>query len=184
MVGGLLAAASLVCVGSAVLRHRSRVAAAWFAAALAAAAAEAFGAGEAFHAAATVLAFGGVAAMVLLRLGRPLTMSWLDATMGACSVGALAVTTGAELPASLAAMGVAATLALARWRVSIALACGLAGLAALGELPLLAGILLIATPWVLEPDAEADRPFSPVVLAAILAFAGTALTLLVVGQFV
>ena len=49
MVGGLLAAASLVCVGSAVLRQRSRVAAAWFAAALAAAAADAFGAGPALH---------------------------------------------------------------------------------------------------------------------------------------
>ena len=38
--------------------------------------------------------------------------------MGGCAVGALAVTTGAELPATLAAVGVAATLGLARWRVS------------------------------------------------------------------
>ena len=59
--------------------------------------------------------------MVLLRLGRPLTMSFLDAAMGACAVGSLAVTTGAELPATLAAVAVAAALGLARWRVTIAL---------------------------------------------------------------
>ena len=184
MVGGLLAAASLVCVGSAVLRHRSRVAAVLFAAALASAAADAFGAGQSFHDVATGFAFGGVVAMALQRLGRPLTMSWLDATMGACAVGALAVTTGAELPATLAAVAVAAALGLARWRVTLALGCGLVGLAALGELPLLAAIPLVAALWVPEPEADEASTFSPVVLAAILAFAATALTLLVVGQFV
>ena len=121
MVAGVLVAASLVCVGSAVLRHHSRVAAVLFAAALAASAADEFGAGQAFHDVAVGLAFAGALAMVLERLGRPLTMSWLDAAMGACAVGALAVTTGAELPATLAAVGVAATLGLARWRVTIAL---------------------------------------------------------------
>ena len=60
--------------------------------------------------------------MVLARLGRPLPLTWLDFAMGACAVGALAVTTGAELPATLAASGVAAALGLARWRVSPALA--------------------------------------------------------------
>src|SRR5215213_7562954 len=118
MVGGVLVAASLVCVGSAVLRHRSRVAAALFAAALAASAADAFGAGQAFGDVAVGFAFAGAITMVLERLGRP-----------------LAVTTGAELPATLAAVGVAATLGLARWRVTPALGCALFGLAALGELP-------------------------------------------------
>src|SRR4051812_46691014 len=135
MVAGLLVAASLVCVGSAVLRHHSRVVAALFAAALAAAAAFEFGAGQAFHVAAVGLAFAGAAVMVLQRLGRPSTLSWLDAAMGACAVGSLAVTTGAELPANLAAVGVATALGMARWRVTLALAGALAGLAALGELP-------------------------------------------------
>jgi len=62
-----------------------------FGAALAASAADEAGAGHTFHDVAVALAFAGVIAMVLIRLGRPLTMSWLDAAMGACAVGALAV---------------------------------------------------------------------------------------------
>jgi diguanylate cyclase (GGDEF)-like protein len=122
--------------------------------------------------------------MVIGRLGRPLRLSWLDFVMGGCAVGALAVTTGAELPATLAAVGVAASLGLARWRVSLALALALAGLAALGELPVLATLGFVGAAWVREPEAEPGPEFSPVVLASILAYAGTALTLLVVGQFV
>jgi len=184
MVGGLLVVASLVCVGSAVLRQRSRVASACFAAALAASAADAFGAGQACQDVAVAFGFAGAVTMVLDRLGRPLTMSLLDAVMGACAVGALAVTTGAELPATLAAIAVAATLGLARWRVTLALACALAALAALGELPVLAGVGFVAALQIREPDAGPASEFSPVVLVAILAYAATALTLLVVGQFV
>ena len=87
-------------------------------------------------------------------------------------------------PPTLAAVGVAAALGLARWRVTIALACALAGLAALGELPLLAVAGCCAALWVAEPEPGPHSDFSPVVLAAILAYAATALTLLVVGQFV
>src|SRR3954453_4113779 len=184
MVGGVLAAASLVCVGSAVLRQRSRVASGLFAAALGAAAADAFGAGQAFHDVATVLGCAGVIAMVLRRLGPLLTMSYLDAIMGACAVGALAVTTGAELPATLAAAGVAASLGLARWRVTIALGCAFAGLAALGERPVLAVPFLVAALRVPEPEAGPASEFSPIVLAAILAYAATARTLLPVRQSV
>src|SRR3954469_1118849 len=138
MVAGVLVVASLVCVVSAVLRQPSRIAGALFAAALAAGAADELGAAQGFRDVAVGLSFAGAVVMVLRRLGRPMTMSYLDAAMGACSVGALVVTTGAELPATLAAAAVAATLGLARWRVSIALGCGLAGLAALGAQPLLA----------------------------------------------
>ena len=184
MVGGLLVCASLACAVSAVLRYRTRVAAVMFAAALAAAAADAFGAPQSLLDLACGLALMGALAMVFTRLGRPLPLSWLDFVMGGCAVGALAVTTGAELPGTLAAVGVAATLGLARWQISLALAIALAGLAALGELPLLAAVPLVAALWIREPDAEAAPEFSPVVLAAILAFAGTAMTLLVVGQFV
>jgi diguanylate cyclase (GGDEF)-like protein len=182
--GGVLVCGAVACAASAVLRYRSRLAAMLFAVALACAAADQFGAGQTLQAIACGCAAAGALAMVIGRLGRPLPLSWLDLVMAGSAVGALAVTTGAELPATVAAIGVAATLGLARWRVSLALALGLAGLAALGELPVLAVVGLVAASWVREPEAEPGPEFSPVVLASILAYAGTALTLLVVGQFV
>src|SRR4051794_8589261 len=136
--GGVLVCGAVVCAASAVLRYRSRLAAMLFAVALACAAADRFGAGPALDAIACGFATGGAVAMVIGRLGRPLPLSWLDSVMAGCAVGALAVTTGAELPATLAAAGVAAALGLARWRVSLALALALAGVAALGEVPVLA----------------------------------------------
>jgi diguanylate cyclase (GGDEF)-like protein len=184
MVAGVLVAASLVCVVSAVLRHHSRVVGGLFAAALAAAAAEELGAPSGLHDVAVGFAFAGALVMVLQRLGRPLALSWLDAVMGACAVGALSVTTGAELPATLSAVGVAAALGVARWRLTAALALALAGLAALGELPVLSVVFLVAALQIPEPEAPPASEFSPIVLAAILAYAATALTLLVVGQFV
>src|SRR5919108_3043198 len=109
MLGGALVFASLVCAASAVSRFWAAV---LFAGALACAAADDFGAGEALHAIACVLATAGTATMVVTRLGRPLPLTWLDSSMGGCAVGALAVTTGAGLPSTIAAVGVAATLAL------------------------------------------------------------------------
>ena len=90
-----------------------------FAAALAAAAADAFGAGSALPRR-RLRAWRSRArlVMVLERLGKPLPMTWLDFVMGGCAVGALSATTGAELGATLGASGVAAALGLARWRVS------------------------------------------------------------------
>src|SRR6476646_3702801 len=145
--GGVLVCGALACAASAVLRDRSRLAAVLFAIALACAAADQFGAGEALQATACGFAVAGAVAMVIERLGPPLPLSWLDFVMGGCAVGALAVTTGAELSANLAAAGVAATLSLARWRVSLALGLALAGLAALGELPVLAMVGLVAGAW-------------------------------------
>ena len=104
--------------------------------------------------------------------------------MGGCAVGALAVTTGAEASAALSAAGVAAALGAARWRVSGGLVCALVGLIALGELPALAAPLFGAAAWLTEPEPAPDKEFNPVVLAAILAYMTTVLTLLVVGQFV
>ena len=184
MVGVVLVGGSLACVAGATLRPQARLAALLFAAALACAAADAFGAGAAWHVAACALVAAGVLVMVRRRLGRPQPLTWLDFAMGGCAVAALAVTTGAELPATVAATGVAAALGLARWRVTLALACALAGLAALGELPVLAIAPLVAASFIREPAAAPGPDFSPVVLAAILGYAGTALTLLVVGQFV
>src|SRR4051794_30589442 len=126
--GGVLVCGGLACAGSAVLRRRHQVAAALLAAGLLSAAFDAFGVGSALHALGCGFAVAGVLAMVLGRLGRPLPMTWLDLVMGGCAVGALSVTTGAELPATLAATGIAAALGLTRWRVSPALACALVGL--------------------------------------------------------
>src|SRR4051794_17181954 len=142
--GAVLVCGSLACAASAVLRVRSRPAAVLFAAALACAAAEKFGAGPALHAIACGFAGAGALAMVLRRFGRPLPLSWLDFAMGACAVGALSVTTGAELPATLAAVSVAATLGLARWRVSLALGVALAGIGAAGVIPPPALVPLVA----------------------------------------
>src|SRR3954471_13740911 len=182
--GGVLVCGALACAGSAVLRRRHQIAATLLAASLGCAAADAFGAPAALQAVACGLALAAVLAMVLLRLGRPPLMSWMDFVMGGCAVGALSVTTGAELSPTVAAIGIAAALGLARWRVSLALACALAGVAALGELPVLAAVPFAAAAWLPEPPATPSPEFSPVVLAALLAYAGTALTLLVVGQFV
>jgi diguanylate cyclase (GGDEF)-like protein len=174
---GVLVCGSLGCAGAAILRRRHRLAAALLAAALACAAAS-------LQSLATGLGVAAVLVMVLARLGRPLALSWLDFAMGGCAVGALAVTTGAELPATVASAGVAAALGLARWRVSAALVCALVGLIALGEVPALAVVPFAAAAWLREPPATPGPEFSPVVLAALLACAATALTLLVVGQFV
>jgi hypothetical protein len=131
-VGGVLVCGGLACAGAAILRRRHQIAATLLAAALVAAAADAFGAPDSLQIVACGLGSAGAVAMVIGRLGRPLRLSWLDFLMAGCAVGALAVTTGAEAPAALAAAGVAATLGLARWRLSGALVCALLGLCALG----------------------------------------------------
>src|SRR3954471_14982260 len=182
--GGVLVCGGLACAGSAVTKRARRGSSALLALALGCAAADAFGAPGALHSIACGLAGLAVFVMVLARFGRPLALTWLDFVMGACAVASLSVTTGAELPANLAATGVAAALGLARWRLSLAFAFALAGLAALGELPVLAVPLFVAAAWCREPPAPPSPEFSPVVLAALLAYATTALTLLVVGQFV
>ena len=183
-VGGLLVGGSLACAASTFVRGHNRLASLLFAAALAAAAAEQFGAGQTLHVAACALAFMGALAMAEARLGRPLPLSWLDFLMGGCAVGALAVTTGAELPATISAIAVAATLGLARWRVSLALGLALVGIAALGELPAPGRRPARRRGLDLRAEPRPDRAFNPVVLAAILVYMSTALTLLVVGQFV
>ena len=180
----MLVCGALGCAGAAVAGRRHRAAATLLAGALGSAAADAFGAPAALHVIACALAALAVLMMVPARLGRPSPLTWLDFLMGACAVGALAVTTGAELAATIAAMGVAAGLGLARWRVSPALALALAGLAALGEVPVLAVVPFAFAVWLRERPAVPSPEFNPVVLAALLAYASTAMTLLVVGQFV
>src|SRR4051794_221330 len=65
--------------------------------------------------AALALALVVVVAFVVRRLGPPSPMSWLDAVMGASSVGAVAVPAGPG--AAIALGGLAGVLALSRWHL-------------------------------------------------------------------
>ena len=111
-------------------------------------------------------------------------LSWLDFLMGGCAVGALAVTTGAELPAALAAAGVAAALGAARWRVSARARVRARRPDRARRAARAGGAAVRRRRLADRAGAAPDQEFNPVVLAAILAYMTTALTLLVVGQFV
>ena len=126
----------------------------------------------------------GLGLAVRHRCGVISRLSWLDAIMGASSIGAIAAALGARGPVIVAAGGVAGSLALARWRPGRTLLLGAGGLALLGAGVVLGALplLLIAACW-REPRAGPGPPFSWTVLAATLAFALTALGLLIVGQF-
>jgi diguanylate cyclase (GGDEF)-like protein len=177
----VLACGTGACAGAAVLRRRNRPAAVLLAAALAAAAGRELGGGAWLPALACALGAAGAGALVVERCA-PSRLSWLDAAMGASAAGALAVALGADAPAALAAAGLPAVPALARWRLSPGLLAALLGLLALGVegVPAVAAMPLFAlAAWAPEPPAAPGPEFSPVVLAALLAFAGTSLGLLV-----
>jgi diguanylate cyclase len=188
--GIVLLAGALGCLAAALRGDRRRVAPLLLRAALGAAAGrELFAAdeGEWASVAACVLAAGGIAALVVERTGRPTRLSWLDAAMGASSVGALVVGESAAPAAVIAAAGVAGGLALSRWRLAPALVCALLVLALLGAgdgLAAVAPVPLVVAAFRREPAVGPGPEFNPVVLAAILVFATISLTLLTVGQFV
>ena len=123
---------------------------------------------------------------MLARLGHVDRLSWLDAAMGASASAGLAVALGAGAAEAVGIGGVAAGLGLCRWRPGRTVLLALVGLAALAVGPWLAPIAAGATAaaaWLRDTPPEPGAEFSPVVLAAILTFATTALTLLTVGQF-
>ena len=127
----------------------------------------------------------GLGLAVRRRVGPIPRLSWLDAGMGGCSIGALATTFGARGPTIVAAVGVAGSLALSRWRPGWRLLVGAAGLALLGAGVVIVAVpLLVAAVWWREPRSEPGPAFSWIVLIAILGFALVALGLLTVGQFV
>jgi diguanylate cyclase (GGDEF)-like protein len=184
--GGVLVLGASACAASAVLRRRNRPVALLLGAALACAAARELGGGDWLSAAACVLGAGGLGAVVFVRCGQPLAMSWLDAAMGAAVGAALPAALGAGLPGALAAAGVVGGLALGRWRLSpaqVGVATGLAALGVEGSAAALAAPLFAAAAWVPEERGEAGPEFSPVVLTTLLTFAAAALGLLIVGQF-
>ena len=187
IAGAFLVAGSVACAGAVIARRPVPGARAVLALALGAAAGGAL-AGEAEPGAVAACALATIAAatLVLVRCGPISRLSWLDAAMGAAATAALAVALGAGATAAVAIGGAAAGLGLSRWRPGRTVALVLLGLVALatdpwGALP--AAVLLGLAAWLPERRAEPAPDFSPVVLAALLAYASIALTLLGVGQF-
>jgi diguanylate cyclase (GGDEF)-like protein len=135
---------------------------------------------------AVVAGGAALAACVLHRhTGLP-RMAALDAAMGATAASAVAVGVGADLAGGLAAAAVAGGLALSRWQLSPAMALVALGVAALGlgEVTAPAAApLFAAAAWRREDRLGAGPEFRWTVLAAILVFAWSALTVLAIGQF-
>ncbi|HYM58702.1 MAG TPA: EAL domain-containing protein [Solirubrobacteraceae bacterium] len=191
MLGDLAAGAALLtgglaCAGAALLRPGERRARVVLAAALAAAAVAELAAADGLGVAACALAAAGIGLLVLDRSAPIDRLSWLDAAMGASATAGLAATLGARAAETVAAGGVAGSLALSRWRPGRAVVLAAAGLAALGAGPALAPLAAFAigaAAWLRESAPEPGPEFSPIVLAAILTFATVALTLLAAGQF-
>src|SRR3954447_418564 len=187
IAGAFLVAGGGACAGAVIARRPVPGARAVLVLALAAAGAATL-AGEAEPGAVAACALAAVAAavLVLVRCGPVSRLSWLDAAMGAAATAALAVALGAGATAAVAIGGAAAGLGLTRWRPGRTVALVLLGLVALatdpwGALP--AAILIGLAAWLPERPVEPAPEFSGVVLAALLAYASIALTLLGVGQF-
>jgi diguanylate cyclase len=133
---------------------------------------------------ASALGAVGLGLVVRRRVGPIPRLSWLDAAMGGCSIGALAAALGGRGSAIVAAAGVAGSLALSRWRPGWRVLFGAAGLAFLGAGVVVAVPLLVVALWWQERRSDPGPAFSWIVLGAILGFGLVALGLLTVGQFV
>jgi diguanylate cyclase (GGDEF)-like protein len=186
--GAVLIGGAAACAAAALVHDHARIARWLMAAALACAAgAEIAGASADAAAIASCALAAAAGARLIADRGLPLNrLSRLDCALGASATAALAVALGAPAPEAVASGAIAGVIALSRWRPGIAIVLVLGGLAALGvatDAAALAAPLIGAAAWLRIPRAEPGPEFSPVVLAAILTFATTALTLLTVGQF-
>src|SRR5829696_8934781 len=177
VAGAFLAAGAVACAGATVRGRRSRPGRAGLALALGLSAAGELADLDWALIAGCGLATAAIALLVMARLGRVDLLSWLDAAMGASATAGLAVALGAGAEHAVGAGGVAAGLGLCRWRPGRTVLLALAGLAPL------AAVAMSAAAWLPESPPRASEEFSPVVLAAILTFATTALCLLTAGQF-
>ena len=186
VAGAFLVAGAAACAGAAVRGRHSRPGRAGLALALALAGAGELADLEWALIAGCGLATVAIALLVLARLGHIDRLSWLDALMGASATAGLAVALGAGAEHAVGAGGVAAGLGLCRWQPGRTVLLALVGLAALAAGPWLAPVAALAmgaAAWLPESPPQESDEFSPVVLAAILTFATTALCLLTVGQF-
>ncbi|HEY7076757.1 MAG TPA: GGDEF domain-containing protein, partial [Solirubrobacteraceae bacterium] len=130
-----------------------------------------------------------VVALVLVvhdRFGAVSRLSWLDAAMGATSIAALTFALGGPAATGIALGGVAGALSLSRWQPGLTLPLAAAGVVCLAAAPAgapAAAVLFCAAALRREPRAGPGPEFRWTVLAALIVFASTALTLLAVGQF-
>jgi diguanylate cyclase len=184
VAGTVLAAGSLACLAAGLLGAPGRPARLALAASLALAAAS-YATDASLPARLAVLAAAlGLALVVLRRFGRLPWLSVLDAVMGATSTAAVTAAAGGSIELMLAVAAVAAGGALSRWQPSPAMLLVSAGTIALGAgvAPAAAPLLALAA-WRSEAQVGPGPEFRWTVLAAIIAFATAALTLLAVGQF-
>jgi diguanylate cyclase (GGDEF)-like protein len=133
-----------------------------------------------------VLAILALAVAVRRRFETLPWLSLLDAVMGATASGALAVALGLSVEVSLAVAGVVGALALSRWQpsVTILLLGGATLLLGGGEdVAAVAAAPCVLAAWRSEARVGPGPEFRWTVLAAIVCFATTALTLLAIGQF-
>lgn len=182
----ILAAGGAVCAAAAVLRVPRRLAPALLAVALILAAVAGVDDGGALWDAAVALSVAGLVLVVVERFDRLSRLSWLDAAMGATSVGALALALGAAAAPAIALGGVAGALALSRWQPGPAMWLAGAGVLCLAVPPEgapVAAVLFCAAALRREPRVGPGPEFRWTVLAAVILFAATALTLLGFGQF-
>jgi diguanylate cyclase len=186
VAGAVLVAGSLACLAAGLLVAGGRPARLVLAAALGLAAVRYLTGSPLPLRLAVFAATLGLVLAVLWRFGRLPWLSWLDAAMGGTSGAALvaALEGGAEL--ALAVGGVLAGMALSRWQPSPSMLLIGAGVLALGggeEVGAAAALLLAAAAWRSERRVGSGPDFRWTVLAALIAFATTALTLLALGQF-
>jgi diguanylate cyclase (GGDEF)-like protein len=185
VAAAVLVAGALACIAAAVRGVPARAVALTAAAALLAAAVSYADASLPLRVAVS-LAICALALAVRRRFESLPWLSVLDAVMGATALGALAVALGASGELTVAIAGVAGGLALSRWQPSatILLLAGATLLLGGGEdVAALAAPLCTVAAWRSEPRVGPGPAFRWTVLAAIIAFATMALTLLAIGQF-
>jgi diguanylate cyclase (GGDEF)-like protein len=186
VAGIALAAGSLACIVAYVAGASGRPARLALAAALGLAAGSYAADGSLLLRLGVVAASLALALFVLDRFGRLPLLSLLDAVMGASSTAAVTVALDGRPELALAVGGVTGGLALSRWQPSSGILLVSAGTIALGageQLAAAAAPLLAVAGWRREPSVGPGPEFRWTVLAAIVAFATAALTLLAVGQF-
>jgi diguanylate cyclase (GGDEF)-like protein len=186
IAGAVLAVGTVGCLAAALLVAPGRAARMALAAGLALAAASYATDGSRPLSLAVLAASLGLGLSVLHRFGRLPWLSVLDAVMGATSAAAVTAAAGGSAELALAIGGVAGGLALSRWQPDPSMLLIAAGTLALGGgesvAPAAAPLFAIAA-WRTEPVTGPGPAFRWTVLAAIVAFATAALTLLAVGQF-
>ena len=186
VAGTVLAVGSLACLAAGLLGASGRPARLALASALALAAAWYATDTSVLMRLAVLAASVGLVLVVLERFGRIPGLSVLDGVMGATSAAAVVALLDGSAELALSVGGAVGGMALSRWQPSPAMLLTGAGTIALGAgepVAIAASPLMALAAWRTEPRVGPGPEFRWTVLAAIIAFATAALTLLAVGQF-